>query len=178
MDNKDGRGPANPGAKPQDAMKKAQDLAGDAREAGANAAQDLRASAEEATARGQQQAADRVDDLAQTLRRSADNMQEQPEWLSGLATRGATELSNFADVLRGNDLEGLLRHAGRFAREQPALFTGASMALGFAVARFAMVSAQSATGETWREPAAGSPYTGRVSRTAAAGDGLEATSNE
>jgi hypothetical protein len=174
MDDKERRGPANP----QDPVKKAQDSAGDAREAGANVAQDLRASAEEATARGQQQAADRVDDLAQSLRRSADSMQDQPEWLSGLVARGATELSNFADVLRGNDLEGLLRHAGRFAREQPGLFTGASMALGFAVARFAKVSAQPATSEAWHSPTVTSDARHPASRTKVAGDGLEAASNE
>jgi hypothetical protein len=177
MDGKERRGPADPGAKPQDPMKQARDLAGDAREAGADAAQDLRASAEQATARGQQQAADRVDDLAQSLRRSADGMQDQPEWLSGLAARGAAELSNFADVLRSNDLEGLLGHAGRFAREQPALFTGASMALGFAVARFAKVAAQPATSESWRRSGEASPYSSTVSQARAAGDGSEATSN-
>jgi hypothetical protein len=174
MDDKERGGPANP----QDPVKQARELAGDAREAGANAAQNLRASAEEATARGQQQAADRVDDLAQSVRRSADSMQDQPEWLTGLAARSATELSHFADVLRGNDLEGLLRYAGRFAREQPGLFTGASMALGFAVARFAKVSAQPVTREAWRGSAVTSGSSGPVSRTKVAGDGLEAASNE
>jgi hypothetical protein len=177
MDERERRDPADPGAKPHDPMKQARDLAGDAREAGANVAQDVRASAEEATARGQQQAADRVDDLAESLRRSADGMQDQPEWLNGLAARGATELSNFADVLRSNDLEGLLRYAGRFAREQPALFTGASMALGFAVARFAKVSAQPAVRESWRRSGETSVYGSAASQSRAVGDGLEATSN-
>lgn len=177
MDDKERGGPANPGATPQDPMKQARDLAGDTRDAGANAAQDLRASAEEAAARGQRQAANQVDDLAQSLRRSADGMQDQPEWLSGLAARGAAELSNFADVLRSNDLEGLLRHAGRFAREQPALFTGASMALGFAVARFAKMSAEPAATESWQRPSETSSYSSSVSQTRTAGDGVEAGSN-
>jgi hypothetical protein len=177
MDDKERTGPGTPDAKPQDPMKQARDLAGDAREAGANVAQDLRASAEEVTARGQQQAADRVEDLAQSLRRSADTMKDQPEWLSGLAARGATELSNFAEVLRSNDLEGLLRYAGRFAREQPALFTGASMALGFAVARFAKASVQPTRNDPWGGSATTSPYSAGISQTSAAGGGLEGTSH-
>lgn len=85
--------------------------------------------------------ADAVDGLADTVRKSGEPFKGQQDWIAGAVERGASELSNLATALRENDLATLVRQVQGIAREQPALFIGASFAAGFALARFGKVVA-------------------------------------
>jgi hypothetical protein len=67
-------------------------------------------------------------------------MPNDQSWLSDLTTSGANRLTEFAETLRQNDLQGLLHRVGGFARKQPALFFGTSMIAGYALARTAQAS--------------------------------------
>ena len=55
--------------------------------------------------------------------------------MAGLIEQGADKLADLAQTLRTNDLRTLLTRVEEFAHTQPVLFTGAAMALGFAMTR-------------------------------------------
>jgi len=133
-----------------DPSRRAQTLARDAIDSGTAAADSVRERVTETVGRGQQHAADKVEEVADSLRRSADSMPDDQGWLSDLTIRGARQLSDMAETLRQNDLQGLLSRVDGFARNQPALFLGASMAAGFALARTAQVTISRATASTGR----------------------------
>jgi len=79
--------------------------------------------------------ADRIDTLAETVHRSGAQFEGKQDWIAGAIDRGAAELGSLATALRENDLASLFRQVQSIARQQPALFIGASLAAGFAVAR-------------------------------------------
>ena len=79
--------------------------------------------------------ADRIANIADRAERSADELRDQEAWLASLLGRGARELHGVAEEIRDNDMGDLLDSVEVFARRQPALFTGAAVALGFALSR-------------------------------------------
>ena len=85
--------------------------------------------------------ADRIDEVAHAVHRSGTQFEGQQDWLAGAIERGAAELGSLADALRTRDVGNLLREVRSFAVRQPALFIGASLAAGFALARFGKVVA-------------------------------------
>lgn len=113
---------------------------GTARDAAGDMAASLQGQAEAAISSQKDAAADRVEEVAQAVRDSAGKLSGREEWLAGLITEGADELSSLAKMLRGNDLRALLGHVEDFARRQPTLFTGIAMVAGFAAARVAKSS--------------------------------------
>ncbi len=80
--------------------------------------------------------ADRLSAVAERAQKSAGDLRDQEAWLGNLLGRGANELQGLAEEIRRNDVAGLLGSVEVFARRQPALFMGASVALGFALTRF------------------------------------------
>lgn len=85
--------------------------------------------------------ADGIDNLAQTVKKSGEQFAGQQDWIASAIDRGAGELSTLASSLRQNDLGSLVGQVRSFARRQPALFVGACLAAGFAVARLGKVVA-------------------------------------
>jgi hypothetical protein len=83
--------------------------------------------------------ADRIDDLAKTVHTSGDQFAGKQDWVASAIERGATELGSLASSLRQNDLGSLLTQVNSLARKQPALFVGASLVAGFAVARLGKI---------------------------------------
>jgi hypothetical protein len=79
--------------------------------------------------------ADRIDQLADTVHGSSVQFEGKQDWIASAIDRGATELGSLASALRENDIACLFQQAQSIARRQPALFIGASLAAGFAVAR-------------------------------------------
>ncbi len=61
--------------------------------------------------------------------------------MAGLVEQGADQLANFAQTLRNSDARTMLAQVEDFARRQPVLFTGAAVALGFALTRAAGMTA-------------------------------------
>ena len=80
--------------------------------------------------------ADRLSAVAERAQTSASDLRGQEAWLGNLLGRGADELASIAEEIRRNDVPGLLGSVEVFARRQPALFMGATVALGFALTRF------------------------------------------
>ncbi len=85
--------------------------------------------------------ADRLDDLAQAVHKSGEQFAGHQDWIAGAIERGAAELGALATSLRENDLASLFSQARSIAQRQPALFIGASLAAGFAVARLGKIVA-------------------------------------
>lgn len=86
-------------------------------------------------------AADLVENLAQTVHRSGEQFQGRQDWIASAVERGAAELDTLATSLRNKNIGDLAGQAQAFARRQPALFMGAALAAGFAVARLGKVVA-------------------------------------
>lgn len=85
--------------------------------------------------------ADQIEGLAGAVHQSGEQFKGQQDWIASAVERGASELSSLATALRDNDLGTLVRQVQGFARQQPALFIGASFAAGFALARFGKIVA-------------------------------------
>lgn len=86
-------------------------------------------------------AADFVEQLAQQVHRSGEQFEGRQDWIASAVGRGAAEMNTLADAIRNKDLGELASEAQAFARRQPALFMGAALAAGFAVARLGKVVA-------------------------------------
>ena len=128
-----------------DAVQQAKAVAGEARD---RASSLLGAASEKATSIADEQkqnVAGYLEDVAQAVHRSGEQMEGHQDWIAHLVERGADELGTLANTLRTNDLQSLLGELGSLARRQPALFVGASMAAGFALARVGRVAASGAT---------------------------------
>ena len=80
--------------------------------------------------------ADRLSAVAERAQTTANDLRDQEAWLGNLIGRGADELDGIAEEIRRNDVTSMLGSVEVFARRQPALFMGATVALGFALARF------------------------------------------
>ena len=90
---------------------------------------------------GKNRASQQFAETADSVRQSADQLRDrQQTWLADLLDRGAEQLDHVSETLRSNDLQGLLNQLDSFARRQPAVFAGASMIAGFALARMARVA--------------------------------------
>ncbi len=99
-----------------------------------------------ATAQSQKEGlADRLQDVAEAVHRSGEQLEGHQDWIAGLVEKGADELTTLANTLRTNDLRSLMGSLEDLARRQPALFVGASLAAGFALARVGKVAAAGAS---------------------------------
>ncbi len=85
--------------------------------------------------------AGQLDDMAQAVHRSGEQLEGHQDWIAHTVERGAAELKVLADTLRANDLRSLMSNLEDLARRQPALFVGASLAAGFALTRVGRVAA-------------------------------------
>lgn len=84
--------------------------------------------------------ADRLQDVAQAVHKSGEQLEGHQDWIAHLVEQGAEELTSLAGTLRTNDLQSLLGNFGELAKRKPALFVGASMAAGFALARVGRIA--------------------------------------
>ena len=119
----------------------ARDLAGEVSQRGASLAGDAKHHLTSVAENRKAGLADQLDDVAQAVRRSGEQLEGHQDWIAHLVERGSHELSSLASTLRTNDLQGLLGNLQDLARRQPAVFVGASLAAGFAMVRVGKVAA-------------------------------------
>ncbi len=117
----------------------AQELAHEAQATGASLVGALGERAEAVAESGKSSLADQLEDVAKAVHRSGAQLEGHQDWAAHLVERGAAELSTLATTLRTNDLHGLMSGLQDLAQRQPALFAGASLAAGFALARVGRV---------------------------------------
>jgi hypothetical protein len=89
--------------------------------------------------------ADRIADVAQAVHRSGEQFEGKQDWIAHAIEQGATELNMLASALRDNDIISLASKVQMLAKRQPALFIGASLMAGFAVARLGKIVVAGAT---------------------------------
>ena len=133
---------------PVDSMQRVKDAAGTVVERGKQAASD-------AISDGAQRAGGVADSTASALRRAAADVEGDNRLIGSALRKSAESIERAAQSFQGGDVTRALDDLGGFARRQPALFLGASLALGFALARVGKTAIEQ-TGET----DAGSPTPG------------------
>ena len=124
-----------------DALGQAKDVA---REAKSRASSALNAVTDQASSAAEAQKAnlaDRLEDVAKAVHKSGEQLESQSDWVAKFVEQGADELTSLAGTLRNNDLQSLLGNLKDLAGRQPALFVGASMAVGFALTRVGLLAA-------------------------------------
>ena len=127
------------------ALGEAQDVAHDATARGAALAGTATEKAASVAEARKGNLADRLEDVAKAVHRSGEQLEGHQDFAAHLVERGAAELSALADTLRSNDLRGLMGNLQDLAQRQPALFAGASLAAGFALARVGKVAVAGAS---------------------------------
>ena len=132
----------------------ARDVAGEARAVGsalreeaAGLGDSLRQGLSRQVERQKDGVAERIAALALRAERGAEELRGEEAWLAGLLGRGARELHMVAEEIRGHDVADLVGSVEVLARRQPALFTGAAVALGFALARVVRGDPRAARGD-------------------------------
>lgn len=86
-------------------------------------------------------AAQQIETLAHGAQSAAEQLQEDDTFgLSHYVTDIAQNMTTLAGSLRGKSVDELIQQAGRMARDNPALFVTASVALGFGLSRFLKAS--------------------------------------
>ena len=128
-----------------DALSQAQGVAQSAASQGAALAGSARDQALSAVEARKGDLADRLEDVARAVHRSGEQLEGHQDLAARLVERGAAELGVLANTLRSNDLRGLLGNLQDLAQRQPALFAGASLAAGFALARVGKVAVAGAS---------------------------------
>jgi hypothetical protein len=121
---------ADGGSFADQARDKAEELAGQAREATTRRV-------ESSLSQGKARAAATLGSVAQTLRQSTQQLDEQaPDGAARYVERAADEVQRLSDYLQNTDVHEIVDGVERAARRQPALFLGGAFALGLLGARF------------------------------------------
>jgi hypothetical protein len=126
-----------------DVVREARSVGQTVRQEASGLAGTIRQGLSDQAAHQKNQIADRLSAVAERAQRTAGDLRQDEAWLGNLLGRGADELAGMADELRGQDIADLIGSVEVFARRQPALFMGAAVAMGFALAR--VVGADSVT---------------------------------
>lgn len=88
-------------------------------------------------------AADKLDNIADSVKAAAERLQEDDDTgLSQYVSGMAGSLGELADGLRNKNVDELVRDVRQMAQRNPALFITGSIAVGFGLARFARASSQ------------------------------------
>ena len=83
----------------------------------------------------QGKAAEQAKTAASTLRDTANGLDGDLPWMGTALTKAADGLDHLTSALASGDLNDALDAVKGFAKRQPAVFLGLSVALGFAIAR-------------------------------------------
>jgi hypothetical protein len=133
----DGAGADAVAATRADRMTGSMDRAGDA---AAGVVDRVSGTAEKQANMGLARAGDAIAQAASAIRQTGEQMRGQQPQVAGFADTAAQQLDKAAQLVREQDLQGLIREAERFARRQPALFLGGAFVLGLAASRFLKAS--------------------------------------
>jgi hypothetical protein len=94
---------------------------------------------------GVERVASTAQSTASALRRAADDVQEENAWVGKALRKSAEGLEQATRSLAGGDVSQGVSDLNAFARRNPAIFLGASVALGFALARVGKTAIERAT---------------------------------
>lgn len=150
MDNRFGDKPTTPVSTPpsEEPAQRVKDAAGgavsDIRAAAGSALQDAKNVALHQVEGVREKAGDMGHSTASRFRDLAGQVEQDMPWLSGAFTKSADGLDTVTDSLTRGDLGQTFNALTDFAKRQPALFLGASVAVGFALARIGKTAIEEA----------------------------------
>lgn len=131
-----------------DTVNRVKDAAGsavsDIKTAAGGAIKDAKNAAFQKVEDAREKAGDMGHSTASRFRELAGQVEQDLPWLSGAFTKSAAGLDSVTDSLTKGDLSQTLNGLSDFAKRQPALFLGASVALGFALARIGKTALEEA----------------------------------
>lgn len=113
----------------------AQDVAAQARQTAADAAATMKTQVMGLLDRQVETGADMVGHFAQSAKRAADDLDQNAPQLAGLVRMAADRIDHYADGLRDQSVDDLVRAASDFTRRQPALVFGVAALAGFLLYR-------------------------------------------
>lgn len=114
------------------------ELREDARKLGSKAAD--RFHSEVDTRKGE--AVSQAQSFSSAIEKTADELNDGPEWLKSALQKGAQSIQRFADSIEQKDSRQLMSDAQAFARDNPGTFLAACAAAGFAAARIFKAGAE------------------------------------
>lgn len=141
MDNRYGDSPNTPDTttSTEDTTQRVRDAAGNAvgdiKAAAGSAMNDVKNAALHQVEGAREKAGEMGHTTASRFRDLAGQVEQDMPWLSGAFVKSADGLDTVTDSLTRGDLGQALNGLTDFAKRQPAIFLGASVALGFALAR-------------------------------------------
>jgi hypothetical protein len=100
----------------------------------------------------QTRAADQTRTAAHTLRDTAGNLNGELPWMRTALNKTADGFDHLTNALNRGDIQQTLNAVTDFARRQPALFMGLSVAAGFALARVGKTAIEEMQPDQAREP--------------------------
>jgi hypothetical protein len=144
MDNSDGMsGPSSTPA--EDTARRVKDAAGTVKDAARGALEGGKQIAGDAAAKGAERATSTAESTASALRRAAEDVEGDNRLIGTALRKSAESIERAAQSLQGGDISRAVDDLNGFARRQPALFLGASLALGFALARVGKTAIEQST---------------------------------
>lgn len=150
MENRFGDMPKSPDAAStaEDTTQRVKDAAGNAvgeiKAAAGSAMKDAKNAALHQVEDAREKAGDMGHTTASRFRELAGQVEQDLPWLSGAFAKSADGLDNVTDSLTRGDLGQTFNALTDFAKRQPAIFLGASVALGFALARIGKTAIEDA----------------------------------
>lgn len=108
-------------------------------------AEQAKAKAKEVAQSGQTSAADQLDHLAEGVRRSAENFDDEQAWVRQGLSSAAERIERFSTTLRDRELGDLVQDAENAARRHPVVFAATCVVAGFALVRFLKSSRRGAS---------------------------------
>jgi len=153
---------SSPGAPPADEKlrERVQHRTDEARQQAKDTADWAKQKGRDTAEAGKQNTASRVDNLGDTLHRTAADLEEQNlGMVADYLDQAARGLDEFAGNIANQDLGQLVHRVENFARRQPGLFLGGAVTAGFLMARFLNSSGSRRSYQTDvpREPAYPAP---------------------
>lgn len=128
------------------ARQKAGEVTEQAKEKASEAVHQAQQKAESAATDQKEQAANRLDSVAESLYRSGRELRDQDEGqLGAYVEKAATQIEGFSAYLHDRNINQLLNDVQGFAKQQPELFTVGALAAGFLVGRFFKSSSRSSS---------------------------------
>lgn len=158
MENKPDALASSAGDSAERARSAGEDAIGNVKSAAKDAAGAVKEKAKETVEEAQQRVAEQARTAATALRDTASRLEGDLPWLDAGLRKAADGIENLTSGLHSGNFEQTINGVGDFARRQPALFLGLSVALGFGLARVGKTAVEEVQDKSITGASPGSDY--------------------
>lgn len=131
------------------AKTEASDLAHDLKAHGEHLVQDAKTRAQDMAEQQKAAGADQVEGIARAVGKAADELEAASPQLAQYVRNAASAAEGFSSSLRNRNFGEILEDVTAYARREPVMFFGITVAAGFAISRFLKSSAERAASERY-----------------------------